>query len=367
MKSYKISFYVIITFLLIIISDCLYRNPEVISYKDSKFTELFRSVTGWIAGDGDFSVPLPDNRSLWVFGDSYIDCYDPQTGTVPCLFQARNAAVIIENRPPFKLTTMYNKSGTSSFFEYGGDRNYWFWPESGFFHNDTVFIFLARIRSTGQPGMWGFERVDSVYIAKIHLSDLETVYYSTLTSMANIDFGCSVLSDSDGYNYIYGIRSNGFGNDLLLARFKPDSLYIPWQFYDGNDWITDVNRIRKIYDEFTASFSVTKVNDKFILFTTEFSVDCDQGKNIYALSSDSPTGPFTNKHIIWKVDDTLKGHWPFFYAVSAHPEYNNFRKELLITYCINGYGKCIEECVDGRMNPDFYRPRALRLPFKLLN
>jgi len=342
------------------------QDRKTASEKDISFTEVFRHNTGWIAGDGAFSVPLPGNRSLWVFGDSYLNCYDTLTGTVPCLFQARNAAAIIENNPPYNFTTLYNKSGTSSFFEYGSDRKYWFWPESGFCYNDTIIVFLARIRSTGQPGMWGFERVDSVYFAKMHLSDPETVYYSTLPSMANIDFGCSVIYHYDGYYYIYGIRSNGFGNDLFLARFRPDSLCFPWQFYNGNGWTTDISGIRKIYDEFTSSFSVTKVNNKFILFTTEFSIDCDQGKNIFALVSDKPCGPFRGKKVIWQVDDTLNGHWPMFYAVSAHPEYDNGKNELLVTYCINGYGKCIEGCVNGRMNPDFYRPKAIRVPYKLL-
>jgi len=358
-------FYLVMAFLLFNFSDCLYRNPGIISYKDRQFTELFRSKTGWIAGDGAFSIPIPDNRSLWVFGDSYIDCYDSQTGTVPCLFQARNAAAIIGNTRPFNFETLYNESGTRSFFELGNDRSYWFWPETGFYYKDTVFIFLARIRSTG-PGMWGFERVDSVYVAKIHIQKPEKVYYSTLPSKLNIDFGCSVLNHSDGYNYVYGIRSNGFGNDLFVARFRPDSLYSPWQFYDGKGWTTDINRIRKIYNDFTSSFSVAKVNNKFVLLTTEFSVDCDQGKNIFASVSDKPSGPFRDKKIIWQVDDTINGHWPMFYAVSAHPEYVNGKNELLVTYCINGYGKCIEGCVNGRMNPDFYRPKAVRVPYMLL-
>lgn len=35
---------------------------------------------------------------------------------------------------------------------------------------------------------------------------------------------------------------------------------------------------------------------------------------------------------------------------------------LLITYCVNGYEPCVSNCVNGRMNPDYYRPRAIRLP-----
>ena len=62
--------------------------------KDARFTEFFRRSSGWIAGDGALSVPLSDGRVLWLFGDSHVDDLDPVTGTMPCLFQTRNAAFI---------------------------------------------------------------------------------------------------------------------------------------------------------------------------------------------------------------------------------------------------------------------------------
>jgi hypothetical protein len=74
--------------------------------------------------------------------------------------------------------------------------------------------------------------------------------------------------------------------------------------------------------------------------------------------------PFTGQHSIWQVDDTINGHYPFFYMANAHPEFDNGKKELLITYCINGYGNCVETCVYGRMDPNVYRPKAIRIPYK---
>ena len=56
-----------------------------------------------------------------------------------------------------------------------------------------------------------------------------------------------------------------------------------------------------------------------------------------------------------------------FYMANAHPEYDNGKEELLITYCINGYGDCLKTCTDNRMDPDIYRPKAIRVPFKLID
>ena len=75
---------------------------------------------------------------------------------------------------------------------------------------------------------------------------------------------------------------------------------------------------------------------------------------------------FANKKVIWTVDDTLEGNVPFFYQANAHPEYDNGKQELLVTYCINGYGDCVQTCVNGRFNPDYYRPKAIRVPYSVM-
>jgi hypothetical protein len=61
------------------------------------------------------------------------------------------------------------------------------------------------------------------------------------------------------------------------------------------------------------------------------------------------------------------GHAPFFYAPAIHPEYINSRNELLITYDINGYSNCEPGCINNGYNPDYYRPRGLRVPLALID
>src|SRR4051812_3981525 len=70
------------------------------AHKDQAFSNFFRRTTGWIAGDGALSVPLGDGRVLWLFGDSHVDDLDPASGTIPCLFQSRNAALLHQKNDP---------------------------------------------------------------------------------------------------------------------------------------------------------------------------------------------------------------------------------------------------------------------------
>jgi len=341
-------------------------EAAVIPYKDKEFTDYFRREIGVIAGDGAFSIPVGKSKSLWTFGDSYIDCYDPITQTVPCLFQARNAAVMIDIADPDSQINLNNQENIPTFLNFGSDDWYWFWPGSGYQNDDTIYIFPSRLKYTG-PGMWGFASVDTNYIAKINIADQSKIYFSVLQPSDSIIFGLSVINDKKGFNYIYGIRNNGFGNDLFVARFPAGNVYADWQYYSGDGWTYDINNISKIYDEFTASFYVSKIKKSYVLITTEISINCDQGKNIYVSVSDNPYGPFTGKHSIWQVDDTLSGHYPFFYLANAHPEFDNGKDELLITYCINGYGDCVETCIENRKDPDVYRPKAIRVPYECID
>lgn len=340
--------------------------PGLKVYKDTVFTNYFKRTSGWVAGDGALSFPLNNGKSLWLYGDSHIDNYDLNTNTVPCLFQVRNAAVSMGITNPADQQTILGTGSPKSTFQVGTDNNFWFWPGMGFTNGDTAFIFQNRLRNTGAGGAWAFEGVDELYVAKMKISTMQVVGYSNLGARNKISFNNGIVKDGN-YQYIYGIKNNGFGNDLIIARVPANNFYATWEYYNGSSWNTDITKASKIHAEFTSSFYIFKLKNKYVMLTTQFSVGCDQGKEIYSYTSDNPQGPFTNKKTIWKVDDTLNGHYPFFYIAAAHPEYDNGKDEMLVTYSINGYGDCVNTCINNRMDPNVYRPKAIRVPFKIFD
>ena len=340
-------------------------GPEIATtYKDTVFTQYFRRTSGLVAADGAVSTPLSTGKSLWLFGDSHINGYNANTGTVPCLFQVHNAGLLLSIADPqVGAQTLTGSGSPASYFALGTDNNYWFWPGVGYQRADTAYTFLERIHATGS-GL-GFERIDSLYVGRIQVSTMAQASYARLGSKAGISFTKGVVNDG-GYNYVYGTRNNGFGNDLFVARFPEANLYAPWEYYNGTSWTTNITNAAKIHDEFTSSFHVLKLEGKYVLLTTAFSLGCDQGKEIYSYIATNSIGPFLNKKTVWTLNDTLQGHYPFFYLAYAHPEYDNGKRELLVTYCINGYGNCVNVCVNNRKNPDYYRPRAIRVPFSII-
>jgi hypothetical protein len=341
-------------------------NAAERSHKDAAFTAFFQRTNGWTAGDGALSIPLSDGRVLWVFGDSHIDDYDRRTGTIPCLFQTRNAG-LLQDKGGFGARTMVGTGpGFRSWFKNAPDNESWFWPGCGFQKSNTVYVYLSQLRKTGSGGMWGFEGTGQDYWAKINFPGMDRVSFAALPRFNGITFGMGFV-DSEAEIYAFGGKQNGLAGDLFVARFLSSQPEGQWSFWNGSAWTGDVTQAKPIGRGASTSVHVCRVKNKFVLLTSAFSVACDQGKEIYAATSSNPTGPFSEKKPIFTLDDMVEGHFPFFYLPAAHPEFVDEKNELLVTYCINGYEPCVSACKSDRSIPDHYRPRAIRVPLKLID
>src|SRR5262245_38480304 len=169
-------------------------KPRAQVYKDVAFTDFFRRTNGWVAGDGALSVPLSDGRVLWLFGDSFVDTFDASTGTVPCLFQVRNTAMVHYKSDLRNVRTLVHSDAASrTFFRYSGSEPFWYWPVNGFQEGNTVYVYLTKLKPGG--GL-GFETVGHAW-ARLRFPELTIEGYEPLPDFKGIDFGCGFVKDAD--------------------------------------------------------------------------------------------------------------------------------------------------------------------------
>ena len=350
------------------------KNDALIGHKDIEGTNFFRRTNGLIAGDSGFSIGLSDKRVLWLFGDSYIDDMGSD-GTVPCHFEARNAAILQSahdwSQNATKTLIGNNTNGFESLFKTEEDSKSWFWPEHGVQIKDTVYVYCPEFVATGS-GSFDFESTGNDSWCKMKFPDMTVSGYTRFQYLNGIDFGAGFVYEkdtNDKHVYAYGQKPNGqlLGRSLYVSRFLKDKPEEAFEFWDGKDWVKDVLKAHPLLDDEGDTMSVNKVKDKYVVLSTEFSIQCDQGKTIYARIGDHITGPFTKKMPIYTLEDIkYQNHYPFYYMAISHPELINDKNELLITYSINNYEPCIEGCPKGRLNPDHYRLQAIRVPIDLL-
>jgi hypothetical protein len=339
----------------------VYRDPAVAAFFDRK--------RGWIASDGCISVPLSDGRDLWMMGDSYIDNLDTLTGTVGCLFQVRNCALLqpMNNWTPSATSTLIgHMKRVPSLFKAGADDKYLLWPTGGYQYKDTVFVYNSSQKDT--VGGLGFTHSGNDILAKMLLPGLQVVGYDPLPDFEGVEFGLGFDNDEPGdYIYTWGIQPAFINCHIVVARFPRNKPSVAWTFWNGKTWDTSIAHIAPVATGASNGSYVAKVRNRYVLVSTEFSVSCDAGTKIYVASSSRLTGPFTANKVLYTIPDNVLGHAPFFYGPAIHPEYINAKNELLITYDINGYSNCAPNCIDNGFNPDYYRPRGLRVPLSLID
>lgn len=338
-------------------------------YKDPLVTGFFDRKSGWIASDGTFSIPLSDGRVFWSMNDSYIDHLDTVAGTTGCLFQVRNAGLVqpLGNWSwPATSTRIGTSSGVPSLFKNNTDDNYLLWPTGGYQNGDTVYVYCSNIMNSS--GGLGFTRGGNDFLGKMVLPGLAVTGFDALPSFNDITFGIGFdTNEPDNYIYTWGVQSAFITSNIVVARFPRNNPRAHWSFWNGSAWDTAVSHIAPVSQGASNGVYVAKVRNKYVALSTEFSVSCDAGTRIYVATSNSITGPFTNRKVLYTIPDNELGHTPFFYGPAIHPEYINSNNELLITYDINCYSNCLPSCINNGFNPDYYRPRGLRVPLSLID
>jgi predicted alpha-1,2-mannosidase len=344
-------------------------DNKTVVYKDSVATAFFKRTKGVVAMDGGFTVTLNNGKDLWLFGDSYIDHYDSITHSLPCLFQARNSALLQPSANDWNwhnTIALVDNSSNKTFLKDKQHPDHFFWPASGYQLKDTVFIYGMNMKNV-KDGL-GFGKAGNDVWIKLSYPSLKLLDIKELPSSTDsIQFGCGLITDNgDGYDYIYGTKQKFINADLYVARFPFDRPLNRWSFWNGSSWSENINEIKPVALSPSNSATVSKIKNKYVIFTAELSLGCDGGKNIFASTSDHVEGPFSQSKIIYTINDTLQGHYPFFYLPIAHPACINNKNELLVHYSINGYEPCIINCRDNKFNPEYYRPQAIRVPLNLL-
>jgi hypothetical protein len=347
-----------------IVVSCATMPHEFRAYKDTSFTEFFRRTNGWVSGDGAISVPLSDGRVLWLFGDSHLDDYDPRTGTTACLFQCRNAGLLQASRADLKTaqTLRTTKPVFKSWFKNSTNENLWFWPMCGFQANDSIYIYLSALKKTGD-GMWGFGSAGNDCWGKVAFPSMEIVDYIPLPRFDGVQMGQGFVADGE-WTYAFGSKARGIGSDVVVARFNASDR-TRWTFWNGTNW-TGASTNATAIGHAQVGVHVCFVRGTYVLTSGSLSVAADGGYDIFMATSDKSTGPFSQLTKVWTVDDTYRGHIPFWYIPEAHPEFVNDRDEILVTYSINGYEPAVKSCVNGRAIADHYRPKAIRVPLRMI-
>jgi hypothetical protein len=331
--------------------------------QDTFFTEMFnRDCCGYTGGDGTFSVLLPDGRTVWIFGDTFLGKVYPDNTrerTTPIFI--RNSIVVQDGDsvntlhqgtaehpasfviPPSRLSQGQRLSEDSV----------WFWPCDGFVKDNKLKLFLSGLVKA-DTGMWGF-RWTGTWLATYSLPEIkeEEIIPIPYSLKNQVHYGNAILEEHD-YTYVYGAKES----KPHVARFAAGNVTGPWEFFTGTGWSSDPAKSVPMSDaDVSEQFSVIKIKNKYVLITqTGYFLSPE----IYSFVSDKPYGSWSQKTFLYKTPIPQGNKNLFTYNALAHPQFTEDGK-ILISYNMNSM--LLE---DHFRDADIYRPRFIRVPMELI-
>ena len=333
---------------------------------DKEFTKLFaRDCCGVTGADGIYSVLLPDGRSVWIFGDSFLGTVNPDRSREKAIpWFIRNSMAVQESDTLRSLYDVIDGWPSSLVIPPGAPKGkqfsedtLWYWPGDGFIENGKLKVFMSLFNQAVK-GDWGF-RWQSANIATFSLPDLklESINHFNYPGENEIHWGHAVCDGDKKYTYIYGAEDKT--KNLYVARAPKGNILAPWEFYTGSEWVTNSKLSKPMLAiQGSEQFSVFKLKNKYVLVVQEGGFMTGEICSYY---SDSPYTGWKNRKILAhtqlpsEVESTKN---LFAYNSLAHPQFIK-NGELLISQCINSF--VVE---DVFLDASKYRPVFLRVPVK---
>jgi len=350
------------------IAEDTYRDDEVV-----RFFHRNSSSLGSAAFDQGNSIPLTwggnNGKVLWVTQDAWDGSQVQSNGLFNCgAFHSYSNSVFIQptktNWNPNDAPNMTINSSTSGkpkqIFNIQPGTS-WTWSGPGIEIGDKVYVHCGEgngLDATGQSFYRLTQSTGTQWVA-------ERTLPNGLASQTTINYSTGMVKAADGYVYVFGSEATsfGYGSYIHVARFAVGTP-LQWEYYNGSSWTTTpvAGAASKIADA-RGSNSVAYLNGKYILMTMDQGFNCDPNRNIYIATATSPTGPFTAQTLVYTIREYFKAQYTRYYTPVVHPEFNNGRNELLLTYSVNFSACGLDGCEGAYLDPYYYRLKGIRVPF----
>lgn len=341
--------------------------PPILSADPApEWNAKFAGKTGWIGGDGVYSVELDKDRVLWLFGDTLIGTVNDgrRTGAV----MVNNTIAIQEGQKPdasLRFVTGTGKNGKPAAVFTPADGKGWFWPQGVVRVGPRLFVFLPQIDKSGDPGVFGFRQIGQWLAVVDNPLDEPDKWRVKQVKLPGAKFatdgdrswGSAVLADGQ-YIYIYGYLDNKKGmasKHLMIARVPAEKLedFASWRYLSGNGWTEAPADAAPLAEGLAAEFSVTRLagGKGFALVYTLNGL----GDRIVGRFSDTPQGPWSAPVLLYKCPEMAADKGVFSYAAKAHA-WAAGADELVVSYCANSwdFARLFKE-------EKVYRPKFVRV------
>lgn len=247
-------------------------NPAAQPTRATRYNRAFEAPSGWFYADGALSAPLPGNRTVWLFGDTWVrrnpvllyNSIGVQNGTATptptdLRFYARRAdgSVTDITDDGRTATRPWVQSATHDYPDDDPSKS-WLWPGEPLVVEEqlvAIFVEVACVKETHPycRGFMGNMGIQGYHLVRVENPEDPAAAWRVSTTRlgdargrspidAKLHWGSALVAEDD-WIYIFGAsfvgeRGAGGPDDAKLARARLADLgdYSAWQFLARSGW-----------------------------------------------------------------------------------------------------------------------------------
>ena len=315
-----------------------------------------KNDAGWSGADQSASTLLPDGRTLWAFGDTFLGAQGADGAYATGVRMVHNS-LLLQDRGC--LTAVPGRAGAELVPNAAnGD---FYWPSTAVLDNGKLVVIAARTRRV--PTAPGFEGV-GFEAAVFRLPSGGAPVFERMAPLPSTSsgeqwaqYGAAALA-TGGFTYAYANRKvTGyliFGKAVTVARVPVGQLLhlAAWRYWNGRAWVADkaaaVDLVSATPRGWSSAFSVLRrSNGTFGYLTKENDY---LGSDVISGTSPGPTGPFSRTVVASRPSYAQPGEQ--LYNPLAHPEQRLADGSLLVSISRNN-----ESWATVLADADLYKPQ----------
>lgn len=351
-------------------------NKTTESSSSSCFPE-FPFKEGWFGGDGDVSVPISKNQTLFIFSDTYVGNKNQQSRLEPGLKMISNTVAVHTCLPDGKTdvryfwNNMYTENPQPIFKSF--TNRYKYWVNGAFVHKNNLYVLLQKVTSKKEAGpddIFGFTLL-GVTLAKI-TNPLESPagWKIELIPLPGFEYSllgihCHAIQDKFIYFFV---SRDGNDNAQFLIRKRLDSIdnsEAPFEYYAKSKTWKAVIRAGDM-DTVINGFRANTVNYHYDI--KQWVMVCDirfMENKINIRTSPSLTGPWSEEKVVYEIPEVTPGTDSYsksnfcYLSRECVQNYNPKTHTMLITYDTNN-----SSFSEINSNPKIYTPKVITVSLK---
>jgi hypothetical protein len=325
-------------------------------------------ANGWQGADAAYSVPLPDGRDVWIFGDTLFGEHRVVVGNVPQMVH-NSLGISTCKHGHWKLQYVIRRDSDGKPASYFAPQrgSSWYWAMDGFVAGRDLWVTLLCVRSApAASAAMAFETCGTD-LARIENpgpdpQQWKVDYFPLVPDGAHAYPSAAAVVDG-GNAYIFALHEKG-SRPLEATRIPLQGLSDPQKNlqYLANDgeWKPgfDPASAAEVMHKGSPELSIRWHPELKKWLAVMFDPDAFSS-HILLRSAPALTGPWSDGQVIYVVPDmqpTTPGYDKntFCYAAKEHPEFEH--GDLLFTYVCNTF-----DVPKLATNMQIYFPRVVRM------